>query len=78
MKSIFASRRTQSLRLHHLGSRLRGQGKSSYLFLTNTDLKLIRTVYLKSSAFPQVLDAPSAHIYKEALVALGKDVDKVH
>ena len=52
--------------------------ESSYLFLTNTDLKLIRTVYLKSSAFPQVLDAPSAHIYKEALVALGKDVDKVH
>ena len=52
--------------------------ESSYLFLTNSDLKLIRTVYLKSSAFPQVLDAPSAQIqaiYKNALVALGKDVD---
>jgi hypothetical protein len=51
--------------------------ESSYLFLTNSDLKLIRTVYLKSSAFPEVLEAASAQIqaiYKNALVALGKDV----
>ena len=53
----------------------------SYLFLTNSDLKVIRTVYLKNSAFPQVLNEPSAQIqriYKDALVALGKDVDKAH
>jgi hypothetical protein len=55
--------------------------ESSYLFLTNSDLKMIRTVYLKNSAFPQVLNDPSAQIqriYKDALVALGKDVDKAH
>jgi hypothetical protein len=55
--------------------------ESSYMFLTHADLKLVRTLYLKSQAFPQVLDAPSAQIhtiYKDALVALGKDVDKAH
>jgi hypothetical protein len=55
--------------------------ESSYMFLTHADLKLVRTLYLKNQAFPQVLDAPSAQvhtIYKDALVALGKDVDKAH
>lgn len=55
--------------------------ESSYMFLTHADLKLVRTLYLKNQAFPQVLDVPSAHIqtiYKDALVALGKDVDKAH
>jgi hypothetical protein len=55
--------------------------ESSYMFLTHTDLKLARTLYLKNQAFPQVLDAPSAHIqtiYKDALMALGKDIDKTH
>jgi hypothetical protein len=54
---------------------------SSYMFLTHADLKLVRTLYLKNQAFPQVLDVPSAQIqtiYKGALVALGKDVDKAH
>ena len=54
---------------------------SSYMFLTHADLKLVRTLYLKNQAFPQVLDVPSTQIqtiYKDALVALGKDVDKVH
>ncbi len=54
---------------------------SSYMFLTHTDLKLVRTLYLKNQAFPQVLDVPSTQIqtiYKDALAALGKDVDKVH
>ena len=33
--------------------------ESSYLFLTNSDLKMIRTVYLKNSRhFPQVLERP--------------------
>jgi hypothetical protein len=55
--------------------------ESSYMFLTHADLKLVRTLYLKNEAFPQMLDAPSAQvhtIYKDALVALGKDVDKAH
>jgi hypothetical protein len=54
---------------------------SSYMFLTHADLKLVRTLYLKDQAFPQVLDVPSTQIqtiYKHALVALGKDVDKAH
>jgi hypothetical protein len=40
---------------------------SSYLFLTDSGLKLIRAVRSKTAAFPE--------IYKNALVALGKDVD---
>ena len=51
------------------------------MFLTHADLKLVRTLYLKNQAFPQVLDVPSTQvqtIYKDALVALGKDVDKTH
>ena len=52
--------------------------ESSYMFLTHADLKLVRALYLRNNAFPEVLDAPSAQIqaiYKDALVALGKDVD---
>lgn len=52
--------------------------ESSYLFLTNSDLRLIRAVHLKTAAFPEVMDVPSAQIqtiYKNALAALGKDVD---
>jgi hypothetical protein len=58
---------------------VRGSDKeSSYMFLTHADLKLVRALYLRNNGFPDVLDAPSAHIqtiYKDALVALGKDVD---
>lgn len=52
--------------------------EASYMFLTHADLKLVRTLYLHEGAFPQTVDAPSAQvqaIYKNALVALGKDVD---
>ncbi len=55
--------------------------ESSYMFLTHADLKLVRALYLRNNAFPQVLDVPSTQvqtIYKDALVALGKDVDKAH
>ncbi len=55
--------------------------EASYMFLTHADLKLARTLYLHSQAFPQVVEAPSAQIqtiYKDALVALGKDVDRAH
>ena len=51
---------------------------SSYMFLTHADLKLVRTLHLRNNGFPEVLDAPSSQvqaIYKDALVALGKDVD---
>jgi hypothetical protein len=51
---------------------------SSYMFLTHADLKLVRTLHLRNNGFPDVLDAPSSQIqaiYKDALVALGKDVD---
>jgi hypothetical protein len=53
---------------------------ASYMFLTHEDLKLVRTLYLRSQGFPQIVDVPSTQIqsiYKDALVALGKDVDKV-
>ena len=53
--------------------------ESSYMFLTPADLKLVRALYLRNNAFPEVLDAPSAQIqaiYKDALVALGNDVDR--
>ena len=55
--------------------------ESSYMFLTHADLKLVRALYLCNNAFPQMLDVPSTQvqtIYKDALVALGKDVDKTH
>ncbi len=51
---------------------------SSYMFLTHADLKLVRALHLRSNGFPDVLNAPSAQvqaIYKDSLVALGKDVD---
>jgi hypothetical protein len=51
---------------------------SSYMFLTHADLKLVRALHLRNNGFPDVLDTPSAQIqakYKDALVALGKDVD---
>src|SRR5262249_47494507 len=50
----------------------------SYMFLTHADLKLVRTLHLRNNGFPEVLDAPSSQveaIYKDALLALGKDVD---
>jgi len=52
--------------------------ESSYMFLTHADLKLVRTLHLHNNGFPEVLDAPSSQvqtIYKDALLALGKDVD---
>ena len=51
------------------------------MFLTHADLKLVRALYLRNNAFPQMLDVPSTQvqiIYKDALAALGKDVDKTH
>jgi len=51
---------------------------SSYMFLTHADLKLVRALHLRNNGFPDVLDAPSSQIqaiYKDALLALGKDVD---
>jgi hypothetical protein len=52
--------------------------ESSYMFLTHADLKLVRALHLRTNGFPDVLAAPPAPIqamYKNALVALGKDVD---
>jgi hypothetical protein len=52
--------------------------ESSYMFLTHADLKLVRALHLRFNGFPDVMDNPSAQvraIYKDALVALGKDVD---
>jgi hypothetical protein len=54
---------------------------SSYMFLTHADLKLVRALHLRNNGFPDVLTAPPAPIqtmYKNALVALGKDVDHSH
>ena len=55
--------------------------EASYMFLTHADLKLVRGLFLHEGAFPQVIENPSAPvqaIYKNALVALGKDVDRSH
>jgi hypothetical protein len=55
--------------------------ESSYMFLTHADLKLVRGLFLHEGVFPQVIENPSAQvqtIYKDALVALGKDVDRSH
>jgi hypothetical protein len=52
--------------------------ESSYMFLTHADLKLVRALHLRNNGFPDVLAAPPEPIqamYKNALVALGKDVD---
>jgi len=54
---------------------------ASYMFLTHADLKLVRTLYLRNQGFPQIVDVPSTQIqaiYKDALLALAKDVDKAH
>jgi hypothetical protein len=51
---------------------------SSYIFLTRSDLKLARALYLRNEKFPEVVDNPSAQvqtIYRNALTALAKDVD---
>ncbi len=52
---------------------------SSYLFRTRSDFKLIRALYLHNEQFPQAVDTDSTQvktIYKSALAALAKDVDK--
>jgi hypothetical protein len=52
--------------------------ESSYMFLTHADLKLVRALHLRANGFPDVLNSPPAQveaIYKDALLALGKDVD---
>ncbi len=52
--------------------------ESSYMFLTHADLKLVRALHLRNNGFPEVLNSPPAQvqaIYKDALLALGKDVD---
>jgi hypothetical protein len=52
--------------------------ESSYMLLTHADLKLVRAVHLRNNGFPDVLNSPPAEvqaIYKDALLALSKDVD---
>jgi hypothetical protein len=52
--------------------------KASYMFSTHADFKLIRALYLRDDAFPDIVDANSSQIqtiYKKALAALVKDVD---
>jgi hypothetical protein len=52
--------------------------ESSYMFLTDANLKLVRALHLRANGFPDVLNSPPAKIeaiYKEALLVLGKDVD---
>jgi len=52
---------------------------ASYMFSTHPDLKLIRALYLKENEFPQPMDTAASQVqalYRDALIALGKDVDK--
>jgi hypothetical protein len=58
-----------------------GDKDSSYMFLTHPDLKLVRALQLRTNGFPDVLTSPPAQVqamYKDALLALGKDVDQSH
>ena len=58
-----------------------GDKDSSYMFLTHPDLKLVRALQLRNNGFPDVMTSPPPQIqamYKDALLALGKDVDKSH
>ena len=51
---------------------------ASYMFSTHADFKLIRALHLSNSKFPDIVDGNSIKvqtIYKNALVALAKDVD---
>jgi hypothetical protein len=53
--------------------------QSSYMLLTHADFKLIRAMRLRNEGFPDMLDVTASQtlgIYKDALVALAKDVDK--
>jgi hypothetical protein len=53
--------------------------QASYMFLTHADFKLIRAMRLLKEGFPDMLDVAASQtlsIYKYALVALAKDVDK--
>lgn len=53
--------------------------ESSYMFLTHSDFKLVRALYLHAQGFPRVVDAASSQvqtIYNEALAVLAKDIDK--
>jgi hypothetical protein len=52
--------------------------EASYMFSTHADLKLIRALYMRDNAFPDIVDANLSQIqdaYKSALAALAKDVD---
>lgn len=59
---------------------VRAEGNTaSYLFSTHADLKLSRALYLKENEFPQPRDVSSPQVqavYRDALIALAKDVDK--
>ena len=58
-----------------------GDKDSSYMFSTHPDLKLVRALHLRNNGFPDVLTSPPAQVeamYKDALLALGKDVDQSH
>ena len=53
--------------------------QASYMFLTHADFKLIRAMRLLKEGFPDMLDVAASQtlsIYKYALTALAKDVDK--
>jgi hypothetical protein len=53
--------------------------KASYMFATHSDFKLLRAIYLRSDTFPQpeTVTSPQARaIYRDALAALAKDLDK--
>ena len=41
---------------------VRAANALSYLFLTDSGLKMLRAVHLKTAAFPEVLDVPTARI----------------
>ena len=52
--------------------------QASYMFSTHADFKLVRALYLSNNKFPDIVDGNSSKIrtiYKNALMALAKDVD---
>ncbi len=58
---------------------VRAEGNTaSYMFATHANLKPITGLYLKENEFPRPIDVTSTQVrtvYRDALSALGKDVD---
>jgi hypothetical protein len=77
--TVYFSRSQLNPEDYIIWARTKGDNQSSYMFSTHSDFKLIRALYLHTNDFPKLQDINSPKIqtlYRNALVALAKDVDK--